>query len=57
MGYKILGYIVWHGAKWYAGRSASENKRQLVLAGAGAGALLVAVAGAAVASRSKHNEE
>jgi hypothetical protein len=51
MGYKILGYIVWHGAKWYAGRWASQNKRGLVIAGAGAGALLLVGAGAAVASK------
>jgi hypothetical protein len=49
MGYKILGYIVWHGAKWYAGRWARQNRRELAIAGAGAGTVLVAGVGAAAA--------
>jgi hypothetical protein len=51
MGYKILGYIVWHGAKWYALRRVRQSKRELIMAGAGAGALALAGAGAAVASK------
>ena len=51
MGYKILGYVVWHGGKWFAGRWVRRNKRELMMVGAGAGALLVAGVGAAVASK------
>ncbi len=49
MGYKVLGYIVWHGAKRYLLGGPSKAKRDLVIAGAGSGALLRAGAGAAVA--------
>jgi hypothetical protein len=51
MGYKILGYIVWHGGKWFAGRWSRQHKRELVMAGAGASALVLAGAGAAVAAK------
>ena len=51
MGYKILGYIIWHGSKRYVLGGTRRAKRDLVLAGAGAGALLVAGVGAAVASK------
>jgi hypothetical protein len=51
MGYKILGYIVWHGAKRYMLGGTRRAKKDLVIAGAGAGALLLAGAGAAVASK------
>jgi hypothetical protein len=51
MGYKILGYIVWHGAKRYLLGGTSKAKRDLVIAGASAGALLLAGAGAALASK------
>jgi hypothetical protein len=51
MGYKILGYIIWHGAKRYLLGGSDKAKRDLAIAGAGVGALLVAGAGAAVASK------
>ena len=51
MGYKILGYIMWHGAKRYVLGGTDKAKRDLVTAGAGLGALLLAGAGAAVASK------
>ena len=51
MGYKILGYIVWHGAKRYVLGGATRAKRGLVIAGAGTGALLLAGAGAAIANK------
>ena len=51
MAYKILGYIVWHGAKRYLLGGSQKAKRDLVIAGAGAGALLLAGAGAALASK------
>jgi hypothetical protein len=40
MGYKLLGFAVWKGAKWYLGRRASP-KAGLKAAAAG-GALLLA---------------
>lgn len=49
MGYKLLGYIVWQGGKWYVRRRFPNLGRNLVIAGA-AGALL---AGAAVAVASQ----
>jgi hypothetical protein len=51
MAYKILGYIIWHGAKRYMLGGTKKAKRDLMVAGAGAGALLVAGAGAALASK------
>ena len=51
MAYKILGYIIWHGAKRYLLGGPSKAKRDLVIAGASAGALLLAGAGAAVAAK------
>lgn len=49
MGYKVLGYIVWHGTKRYLLGGPRKAKRDLLIASAGAGALLLAGAGAAVA--------
>jgi hypothetical protein len=46
MGYKILGYAVWQGAKWYIRLRAPHGPPKLALAGiagaALAGGLLVA---------------
>jgi hypothetical protein len=45
MGYKLLGFVVWKGAKWYLGRRVgSGSKTKLAVAG---GALALS-AGAAV---------
>jgi hypothetical protein len=44
VGYKILGFVVWKGAKWYLGHRVSRAKR-FAAAGAvgiGVGALVVA---------------
>jgi hypothetical protein len=48
MGYKILGYVVWNGGKWYARHRVSRAKRfgAAGLVGLGVGALLVAGAAA-----------
>jgi hypothetical protein len=46
VGYKILGFVVWKGAKWYLGHRVSRAKR-FAAAGAvglGVGAVVVAVA-------------
>lgn len=47
MGYKVLGYVVWHGGKWYARRRVNGTAAKLALAGVGA----LAVAGILVAGR------
>lgn len=51
MGYKILGYIIWHGTKRYLLGGTRKAKRDFVIAGAGLGGLLLAGAGAAVAAK------
>ena len=48
MGYKLLGFVVWRGAKWYLGRrlGALTATRRLAVAGglaAAAAAVLLAV--------------
>lgn len=47
MGYKVLGFVVWRGARWYLHRRMSGTKAKVAVAGAGA---LVA-AGVALAAR------
>jgi len=54
MGYKILGFAVWQGAKWYLHRKYPSAGRKLAIAGA-AGALLAG--GAAVALRRGGDDE
>jgi hypothetical protein len=53
MGYKVLGYAVWQGVKWYfrgktAGVSRRPSARTIAIAGVTAGAL---VAGAMLAQK------
>jgi hypothetical protein len=40
MGYKLLGYVVWQGGKWYVRRRVDLAPRKLALAGL-AGTVLV----------------
>ncbi len=47
MGYKILGFAVWQGTKWYARRRMSGFKGRLAVAGVGA----LVLAGVAAAGR------
>jgi hypothetical protein len=47
MGYKILGYAVWHGGKWYARRRVDGPKTKAAILGAGA----LVLAGVALAGR------
>ena len=47
MGYKVLGFAVWQGGKWYLRRRMSGTAVKLTLAGVGA----AIVAGALVAGR------
>jgi hypothetical protein len=52
MGYKILGYAVWRGAKWYLRRRYGDRPRK-VLAGTVVGLALAAGAVAAARQRSE----
>jgi hypothetical protein len=47
MGYKLLGFAVWQGSKWYVRRRLSGARAKLAIAGIGA----AVVAGVLVAGR------
>jgi hypothetical protein len=47
MGYKILGFAVWQGSKWYMRRRMGGAKAKLAAAGVGA----LVIAGVAAAGR------
>ncbi len=47
MGYKLLGFAVWQGGKWYVRGRVSGMRAKLAIGAVGA----AAVAGAVVASR------
>jgi hypothetical protein len=47
MGYKVLGFAVWQGSKWYLRRRMSGARAKVAIAGAGA----AVVAGLLVAGR------
>jgi hypothetical protein len=49
MGYKILGFAVWQGGKWYLRRRLHGASRKLAIAGLAA----LVVAGAVAAERSR----
>jgi hypothetical protein len=49
MGYKLLGFAVWKGAKWYVGRRVGPHARLKALAAGGL--LALAAGGIAVALR------
>jgi uncharacterized protein involved in exopolysaccharide biosynthesis len=51
MGYKLLGFVVWQGAKWYLHRRFPHAQRNLAIAGV-AGLLLAGVAVGATRQRS-----
>ena len=53
MAYKLLGFAVWRGAKWYLGRrvGAQTATRKVLVAGA----LAAAAAGVLVAAGAKKN--
>lgn len=53
MGYKLLGYAVWRGAKWYLRRRFPHARRNLAIA-SGAG-MLVAGGAAAYAVQRRAN--
>jgi hypothetical protein len=53
MGYKLLGFAVWRGAKWYMRRRSNRVVPKAALAGVGA----AVVAGAVVAARQASNRQ
>jgi hypothetical protein len=55
MGYKLLGFAVWQGGKWYVRRRYGDVRRKLVIAGAGA-AVVMALGVAAAASQRDRSE-
>jgi hypothetical protein len=52
MGYKLLGFVVWQGGKWYLRRRIPDVKRKVAIGGA---AVAVGV-GALVAQRQLQNQ-
>jgi hypothetical protein len=44
MGYKLLGFAVWQGGKWYLRRRVGVSKRTVVLTSLAAAAVVGAVA-------------
>lgn len=55
MGYKLLGFIVWNGARWYVRRKYPDMPRKAAIAGGLAGALLIG--GVVVQRRVQHGDE
>jgi hypothetical protein len=52
--YKLLGYLVWNGGKWYVRRAYLRRMPSArKAAAAGGGALLLTVAGIALAIRAR----
>jgi hypothetical protein len=47
MGYKVLGFVVWRGGKWYLRRRLQGKGSKAAIAGVGA----LALTGAALAAR------
>ena len=53
MGYKLLGFIVWQGGKWYLRRRMSGARRKLALGVVSAAIVAGAVAAGRQAARSE----
>jgi hypothetical protein len=54
MGYKVLGFLVWQGGKWYARRRFSDSRARLAVAGVSAAVLAGAVVAARQAADNSH---
>jgi hypothetical protein len=52
MGYRLLGFAVWQGGKWYLRRRLPDAKRKLAIGGA----VLAVGVGALVAQRQLQNQ-
>jgi hypothetical protein len=53
MGYKLLGFVVWKGAKWYLGRRVGPHPRRKAALMGGA----LALSAAALALALKHGSD
>jgi hypothetical protein len=49
MGYKLLGFVVWKGAKWYLGRRVGTRPKAKAKAAVAGGALALTAVALAVA--------
>lgn len=56
MGYKLLGFVVWQGGRWWLRRKLSDRQTRLALAGLGVVGLAVA-GGAIAAARQASSDE
>ena len=56
MGYKVLGFVVWHVGKWYLRRRMRGNERKAAIGAAAAGVAAVAIGGAIVAQRQNDSD-
>jgi hypothetical protein len=54
MGYKLLGFVVWHGTRWYVRRRYSASPRNLAIAGLAGAAI---AGGVAVAVRRANRDQ
>lgn len=54
MGYKLLGLLVWRGARWYVGRKYPDAPRKLLIGGVVAAGMIAG--GAAVAQRGRSGD-
>ena len=55
MGYKLLGLVVWRGARWYLGRRYPDAPRKIVIGTVGASALAAGIA--AVAAQRQRSQD
>jgi hypothetical protein len=53
MGYKLLGFVVWQGSKWYVRKRYAGTASKAALAGVGA----AIVAGVLLAGRQASNQQ
>jgi hypothetical protein len=47
MGYKVLGFVVWRGARWYLGRRYSDAPRKVIIGTIAASAVAAGIAAVA----------
>lgn len=55
MGYKLLGYVVWQGGKWYVRHKYPDAGRKLAIAGGVVGGLVVVGSAVAFAAQRRNN--
>jgi hypothetical protein len=52
MGYKLLGYVVWQGAKWYLRRRIQGTVRKAAIAG-----LAALIVGGVIVAQRRHSSD